>query len=124
VSTSQSIQQPSTYLDTEQALLNIGSATVLRDMLLMLQELLTRDVPEIAGLMKRREFASAQHLLHSLKGCMPIFCRADLCEELASVEQMSKSAECATSEPAFAMLRPKLETLLLEITEYLARPVA
>ena len=76
---------PSVYLDAAQALQNVGDPDALREMLVMMQDLLTRDVAQIAELMKQSDFPAAQHLLHALKGCMPIFCTSELCEELSLI---------------------------------------
>ena len=107
------------YLDPAQALENIGDPGAVRDMLVMLQDVLERDLPQIAVLMDHQEFAGAQDLLHALKGCMPIFCTPTVCDELALVELMSKSDPRAASAPAYALLRPKLEMLRAEIASYL-----
>ncbi|MCF8208325.1 MAG: Hpt domain-containing protein [Rhodoferax sp.] len=112
-------ESPFTYLNPEQALNNVGDAGALREMLVMLQDVLAKDVALISSLMEQHDFVEAQHLLHSLKGCMPIFCNATLCEELTQVEHMSKSTDRATSAPAYAVLRPKLEQLQAELAMHL-----
>lgn len=112
--------QTGAYLDIARALEQIGDADAMRSMLPMLQELLDRDVPEIARLIDAGDARGANTLLHSLKGCMPIFCGPQLCQELATVELMSKTARAAEVSPAFAALHPKLQSLQREVALYLA----
>jgi hypothetical protein len=53
---------------------------------------------------------------------MPIFCAPALCEQLASVEHMSKTEDGVAVGVVFAELDPKLELLQSEIAQYLALP--
>lgn len=106
------------YLDEARAIEQVGDVGTLRGMLPMLQELLERDVPEIARLLQAQDVRGANPLLHSLKGCMPIFCHPALCEHLAQVEFMSKTGTAAEVGPAFEALRPKLDGLLAEVIQY------
>ena len=114
--------QPWAYLDPARALEQIGDAQTVRSMLPMLQELLMRDVPQIGHLLEGGDVRGANTLLHSLKGCMPIFCAPALCEELASVEHMSKAGGSGDVGTAFSMLQPKLNHLLDEVARYLELP--
>lgn len=110
------------YLDIARALEQIGDATALRGMLPMLQDLLERDIPKITHLLAEHDAHGANPLLHSLKGCLPIFCAPSLCEHLAQVEQMSKAGVGAEVNAAFGLLRPKLQQLHKEVAQYLALP--
>ncbi|MEI8156513.1 MAG: hypothetical protein WCH60_06580 [Burkholderiales bacterium] len=112
--------QPWMYLDPARALEQIGDLQAMRGMLPMLQELLERDVPIIRQSLADGDVRSANPLLHSLKGCMPIFCDQALCVQLAAVEQLSKSGGSAEVGVAFAALSPLLDSLLNEIAQYLA----
>ena len=112
---------PFQYLDAAQALHNIGDAGALRDMLQMLRDLLDQDLELISRGMEAGDFPAASRLLHSLKGCMPIFCIPALCEELTAVEHASKSQAPQTSLSAYRALRPKLEALRQEIVLELGR---
>lgn len=111
------------YLDPARALEQIGDEGAVRSMLPMLQELLERDLPQIAGFLAQGDVRSANPLLHSLKGCMPIFCAPALCEQLAQVEHLSKAGGSTEVNPAYAALSPKLESLQQEVAQYLAQPV-
>lgn len=110
------------YLDIARALEQIGSQEMLRSMLPMLQELLDRDLPQIAQFLDNGDVRSANPLLHSLKGCMPIFCAPALCEHLAQVEFLSKSGGSLEVGAAYAQLSPKLQELQQEVVRYLAQP--
>ena len=107
-------------LDIPRALEQIGDADALRSMMPMLEELLVRDLPQIAQFMAAGDVRAANPLLHSLKGCMPIFCVPHLCEHLAQVEQLSKAGDALTVSGAYAALEPQLQRLLAEVQAYLA----
>nr|WP_295786069.1 Hpt domain-containing protein [Rhodoferax sp.] len=109
-------------LDIARALEQIGDEAAMRGMLPMLQELLERDVPKITQLLANNDVRGANPLLHSLKGCLPIFCAPALCEHMAVVEHMSKAGESAEVGEAFGLLLPKLQELQEEVTQYLALP--
>jgi hypothetical protein len=111
------------YLDVDHALAQIGDVGALRDMLPMLQELLERDVPLIEQYFAQSDVPSANALLHSLKGCMPIFCKSELCKELAELEHATKSATYAHAAAGYAVLRPKLDVLRVEVERFLAQSV-
>jgi HPt (histidine-containing phosphotransfer) domain-containing protein len=115
--------QPWVYLDIARALEQIGDQQVLCSMLPMLQELLERDVPQVRQFLADGDVRSANPLLHSLKGCLPIFCNPTLCEQLAHVEHLSKDGGVVEVSEAFAPLSPRLDSLQNEITQYLAMSV-
>lgn len=110
---------PFVYLNVAQSLANVGDASALHEMLVMLHDVLGKDTPQIALHMQEHDFPAAQHLLHALKGCIPIFCTQVLCDELVAVELMSKSPAPEASAEAYVSLRPKLEALQLEIVAHL-----
>jgi len=110
------------HLDIARALEQIGDEQALRGMLPMLQELLERDLPQIAQLLDQQDVRGANPLLHALKGCLPIFCTPALCAQLAQVEQMSKAGTAAEVGTAFIALHPQLERLRQEVALYLAQP--
>lgn len=108
------------HLDIARALEQIGDESAMRGMLPMLQELLERDLPKITQLLADQDARGANPLLHSLKGCLPIFCAPALCGQLAQVEQLSKAGTGAEVADAFAPLLPKLQALQTEVAQYLA----
>ncbi len=112
------------YLDPTRALQQIGDLQTVRSMLPMLQEMLDRDIPQIARFISDGDMSSANPLLHSLKGCMPIFCATALCDELGLLEKMSKAGGRGGAEvhEAFASLGPKLQRLQIEVADYLSAP--
>ena len=107
------------YLDVPRAIEQLGDAQALRNMLPMLLEMLERDVPRIADSLSGGDVRGANALLHSMKGCMPIFCVETLCEELAQLEYVSKTAGIADVLPAYSVLAPKLEQLKLDVSVFL-----
>lgn len=110
------------HLDVARAIEQIGDEAALRGMLPLLQEMLERDLPQIVQRLADQDVRGANSLLHSLKGCLPIFCTAALCQQLAAVEQMSKTGAAPEVGEAFAALNPKLEILQQEVALYLAQP--
>jgi HPt (histidine-containing phosphotransfer) domain-containing protein len=111
-----------TYLDIARAVEQVGDVQTLRSMLPMLQELLERDLPKIAQFLTAGDVRGANGLLHSLKGCMPIFCAPPLCEHLADVERLSKTGGSVEVGEAFSGLSPKLNQLQVEVARYLELP--
>jgi HPt (histidine-containing phosphotransfer) domain-containing protein len=117
-STSTDGQTPS-YLDVERALEQIGDLPALHDMLDMLQVSLTRDIPQIERLLLENNVLLANRMLHALKGFIPIFCTDELCDQVAAIELLSKTASAQEVGAAFALLSPKLEQLQSEIDTHL-----
>lgn len=107
------------FLDVERALAQIGEVSALHEMLGMLQASLDRDVPLIAQLLAEQDVSTANRLLHSLKGFIPIFCVDTLCDHVAQVEMMSKTQGSAEVGLAYALLEPRLQQLQAELDQYL-----
>jgi HPt (histidine-containing phosphotransfer) domain-containing protein len=107
------------YLDIDRALEQIGDVSALHEMLDMLQDTLDRDVPQIDALLSQQDVASANRLLHSLKGFIPIFCVDALCDHVAQVEILSKTGSADEVGRAYAPLVPKLQQLQTEIDRHL-----
>ncbi|MGI9135047.1 MAG: hypothetical protein ACR2I0_14080, partial [Rhodoferax sp.] len=116
--------QPPVYLDVAQALANVGDAEVLQDMLVLLRDQLASELPQVADLLLKGDLPGVQKLLHSLKGCLPIFCTQIVCDEVLQVECLCKSSDAAGARAAFAVLRPKLEDLHTELLLHLAGSAA
>lgn len=108
------------YLNIAGALEQIGDEGALREMLPMVLDSLQRDVPVIADLLAQGDVAGANHLLHPLKGFMPIFCTPDLYARVSEVEQMSKKGDAVTVSAAYALLAPELRVFEAEVARYLA----
>ena len=107
-------------LDVVEAANRVGGEEALREMLPLLTDLLERDGPLIEQALANGDAATASKLLHSLKGCMPLFCVASLCEEVAQFEHLSKTAPADALQNGYANLRPQLQQLNAEIKKYLA----
>ena len=112
-------QQP-TYLDLVNAAERVGGNDALREMLPMLQEMLERDAPAIDVLLVQGDALGAGKLLHSLKGCMPIFCYEPLCNAVVELEMQAKTGQLDAVVAGYAVLRPQLQQLQLEIGAYMA----
>ena len=107
-------------LDTDLAMSQIGDAQAMQDMLVMLQDALANDVPKVSSLIQAGDVSAANHLLHTLKGFIPIFCRDALCHAVVRVEGLSKAPASPDLAIAYAALRPYLEQLHAEVSAYLA----
>ena len=112
------------HLDLASALSKIGEESAVRDMLVMLADLLAQDAPKIQQALLNQDTALAARLLHSLKGCMPIFCHPPICELVAVAEQHAKRGDSALASEVYASLGPALVVLTLEIQSHLAAPAA
>lgn len=107
------------YLDIAAALEQIGDEDALREMLPMVLDALQRDVPVISDLLAKGDVQGANHLLHPLKGFIPIFCTANLVAHVSEVELMSKKGDAPTVAVAYAALAPELRVLEAEVAAYL-----
>ena len=110
------------HLDLPAALSKIGEASAVREMLAMLADLLAQDVPKIRQALLNQDIALVGRMMHSLKGCMPIFCTATICDQVALVERHAKSGEPSQVQQTYALLGPALADLELEIQLYLMNP--
>jgi HPt (histidine-containing phosphotransfer) domain-containing protein len=109
--------EPQEYLDFDGALEKIGDLPALRDLLDMFQVSLTRDIPKIESLLAQDNVFLANRMLHTLKGFIPIFCQTALCDEVAALEALSKTASAAEVATAYAALSPKLRKLQTEVAQ-------
>ena len=108
------------HLDLPSALSKIGEETAVRDMLGMLADLLAQDVPRIEQALRNQDTGVAAPLLHSLKGCMPIFCTLPICDQVAQVELHAKRGEAGLAQAAYGQLAPAFADLALEIQQQIA----
>jgi HPt (histidine-containing phosphotransfer) domain-containing protein len=116
-----SSQVSSGHLDMQNALLSIGDEQAMYDMLVMMAELLEQDVPKIANSVNDHDLAQAASLLHSLKGCIPIFCTPPLGAMLEDAEQKAKDGQVEQLSVAYQTLGPALQQLIDEIKVYIEK---
>jgi len=109
----------SNFLDIDLAIEQVGDLQAVQGMLSMLEESLARDVPRIAQLLADGDVKAANRVLHGLKGFIPIFCVDALCQHVARVEEMSKTAGAAEVGIAYAPLMGDLEQLQGEVVDYM-----
>lgn len=112
------------YLDVRHALDQVGDAQALLELLPMLQDSLQNDIPQISTLLSQGDIQGANGLLHPLKGFMPIFCNAPLCDLVATAEKLSKGTDVPALAVVYTQLRPQLETLLGEVVDCQSRVTA
>ena len=110
---------PYHYLNFDRALEKMGDLPALTDLLAMLQVSLTRDVPRIEELLAQDNVLLANRMLHALKGFIPIFCGDALCDEVADLEQLSRTGSAAEVATAYASLSAKLGLLRQDVAHSL-----
>lgn len=108
-------------LDVERGLGMMGTAASLRSILTTVETSLRDSIPEIWQALAADDVKTANRLLHGIKGYVPIFCTDVLIEQVTQVEFVSKTETAAVMRPLFAALVPSLESLLLEIRNFVAK---
>ncbi len=108
-------------LDVARGVGMMGSEAGLRKILKTVLESMTSNLPEIAQALANGDVASANRLLHSMKGYVPIFATNALVDQVTQVEKVSKTEPAATVAPLYAGLRPQLEGLLAEVRAFVAQ---
>jgi len=114
-----SLAPPPTHLDLVNAPERVGGDDAMRQMLPMLMEMLERDGPAIEAALAQGDTQMVGKLLHSLKGCMPIFCHEPLCDAVTALELSSKTAPVDVVRSSYAALAPQLRQLQVEINRYM-----
>ena len=110
---------PTPVLDIECGLSMLGGDELLRQILTTVLNSLPNNVPEIWRALESGDVVAANHVLHSIKGYVPLFCVEAFVTEVTQLERLSKNANAATVTPLFAVLAPRIEQLLGEIRAYL-----
>lgn len=96
----------------------MGTEASLRKILKTVETSLSANIPEIWKALEEDNISVANRLLHGIKGYVPIFCAEALVDQVTQTEILSKTASAAEVKPHFALLAPKLESLLVEIRAY------
>ncbi len=109
-------------LDVECGLSMLGSDELLRQILTTVLDSLPNNVPEIWRALESGDVVAANHVLHSIKGYVPLFCSQALVSQITQLEHLSKTADAVAVMPLFATLAPRIEQLLVEIQTYLTPP--
>ncbi|OIN91947.1 MAG: hypothetical protein AUJ20_09040 [Comamonadaceae bacterium CG1_02_60_18] len=106
-------------LDLSRGLDMMGSEAELRNILVTVVTSLATDLPTIDKALKNGDVATANRLLHAMKGYMPIIGSEALIAQVVAVEHLSKTA-AADVLRAYQQLVPELQGLLTEIQNFLA----
>ena len=97
----------------------LGDEESLAELLELALQGLERDIPAIAQHLAQDDAKAANQLLHAIKGFAPIFCSAELAQQITVVEALSKTASAAEVTPLYAQLAPGLSQLRDEIGVHL-----
>jgi HPt (histidine-containing phosphotransfer) domain-containing protein len=111
----------SNCLSIERAMEFIGDQDGLLNLLATLQDTLKQDLPEIQSLLDQGDLSGMNRLLHQFKGFAPVFCVADLVDQIVLVEGLSKKTDLQAVRDAYAPLAPRLKQLLAEVQAHLAK---
>lgn len=107
------------HLDIAGVIEHVGDDQAMREMLLMMAELLATDSAKIASCLQTGDLVHATELLHSLKGCIPIFCTPTIELLLDQTEGSAKRGDLEEANAHFKDLGPALNQLAVEIDHYL-----
>ena len=108
-------------LDVARGVSMMGSEASLCKILKTVQGNMAGALPDIAAALANNNVAGANHLLHALKGYVPIFASDALVELVTEVEKASKTESAAAVALLYADLGPRLDALLGEIRSFLAQ---
>ena len=108
-------------LDVPRGVSMMGSEASLRKILKTVQGSMAGNLPEIAQALAIDDVASANRLLHAIKGYVPIFASDALVAQVTELEMISKTEPVTTVAPLYAELAPRMEALLGEIRRFLAQ---
>ncbi len=106
-------------LDVARGVGMMGSETALRKILVTVVISMAADLPTIDTALQTGDVATANRLLHAIKGYMPIFGSNALIEQVAAVEKLSKTEPAAVVQVTYQQLGPELHGLLAEIELFL-----
>jgi len=107
--------------DAQRGVDMMGSEDTLRKILQSVVDSLSANLPAINAALASGDVATANGLLHGIKGYVPIFCSDALIEQVTHTESVSKKGSAAEVAPLYAQLAPKLEALLIEVKIYIAQ---
>jgi phosphoglycerate kinase len=109
-------------LDVERGVGMMGSEAALKKILKTVLGSMSGNLPEISRALTSGDAASANRLLHAIKGYVPIFTTDDLVAEVTEIEKISKTEPAAAVLPLYQRLAPRLERLLDEVRHFVALP--
>jgi phosphoglycerate kinase len=107
-------------LDVARGVAMMGSEVALRKILATVLSSMAGNLAEIRAALDGGDVAGASRLLHAIKGYMPVIAVDALIEQVAEVEQVSKTGSVEVVSVLYADLAPQLEGLLNEIRIFLA----
>lgn len=111
---------PFSNLDVARGVAMMGSEASLRKILKTVQNSLAGNLPQMAHALAKDDVPSFNHLLHAIKGYVPIFASDALVTQVTELEKISKTEPLTTVAPLYAELAPRLDALLGEIQTFLA----
>jgi HPt (histidine-containing phosphotransfer) domain-containing protein len=95
-------------LDASRARALVNDDAIVEEMLDMLTTSLNNDVPNLQAAAQDQQWLALSHILHRLKGVLPLFCDERTADLLSRLESQFKTQHVATN----AMLTPPAEVLV------------
>lgn len=108
-----------TRLDVSRGTGMMGSEAALRKILVTVLASMSTDVPAIAAALQAGDVATANRMLHAIKGYMPIFGSDAMVNQVTEVEKLSKTGTAEAVQLQYQALEPQLRHLLAEIDVFL-----
>ena len=99
----------------------MGSADTLRKLLPAVVDSLSADLSAIDAALSLEDMGRVRVLLHGIKGFIPLFCSDALVAQVGDTEGLSKTATAAEIAPLYARLAPRLQSVLVQVKDYLAQ---
>ena len=99
----------------------MGSADTLRELLAAVVDSLSTNLSAIDTALSIDDMGTVHVLFHGIKGFIPLFCSDALVAQVGDVESLSKTATTAEIAPLYARLAPRLQSVLVQVKEYLAQ---
>ena len=107
------------FLDLSQAQDIAGAPGPLQDLVRSFRDSLHAELSQLAQALAEHDEAQVQHSLHSLKGFIPLFCKADMTHALVQLYQASRSQPWEATAQGCEALLPSWHTLLEEVEAWL-----
>ena len=107
--------------DAQRGVHMVGSADTMRKLLPAVVDSLSADLLAIDAALSLDDMGRVRVLFHGIKGFIPIFCSDALVAQVGDTESLSKTATAAEIALLYARLAPRLQSVLVQVKEYLAQ---
>jgi HPt (histidine-containing phosphotransfer) domain-containing protein len=102
-------------LDYQKALSLVVDEEVVREMLVLMDDSLKVDLPQLSQDLSAQAWAEVAKGLHRLKGVLPMFCDEETAQQLSTLEQQSKTIAIASEASQAALAQAQLQAGLVDL---------